>query len=246
MTIPHKRAPQVSGFFSCDIDPDKFYAQKVPLYPNQYQRWLVALDKPFGQIDVGSLQSVVVDFLVKVGARAGLVSGVGANFRAVKVLGVSDVKPTTESLADKGGVMKVVEPIPKIHTSPLWSSERTDMLYVAIEFYYDGSSSEGLWPWSARGFNIRCPEDAISGLIAVMRPVATPVPPEGAMDAALKPLESAAIAVDDALKPVLKDLKEKLEVPLGEVGGALKVLLWGGAAVLLFNLFRGTSPPSRV
>lgn len=237
-------AARVAGFFSCQVDRKSFYEQKIPLYPDKYNRWLVAIPTPpDGKLDVESLKGDVLMWLNNVGTQSGIDhSLMFGNFRAVKVLGVTTKKPTLEQLQRDRRIEKIVEPLPAFYASPLSDSPATQIVYVAIEFYYDGDATSGKWPWHARGFAIQCPEDLISGVVAVMKPYAALAPPT-LMQELERPLQKAAIAVDEEVEPVLKAIAESR--PAQHTLDAWQVLMYAGAGVLLFNLYRATAPTSR-
>ena len=93
-----------------------------------------------------------------------------------------------------------------------------DSIYATIRFVYTGTERTLVpWPWKSRGFVIQCPEDVIAGVLSVSPP--SPAP--------------ADLDPDDGLNPFKK--------PLDTIETALKVVLWGGAAVLLLNLYRATN-----
>jgi hypothetical protein len=53
-----------------------------------------------------------------------------------------------------------------------------------------------------------------------------------------KPIQEAAIVVDEAVKPIIKEVAETLK-PVGlEIGTALKVALWGAVGLGLWHLHK--------
>lgn len=218
--------PQVGGFFSCDVDRDAFYSQKAPIYPEQFQRWIVALPL-WNKISEDEVKRRVAAFLQE--------AGIGNwDYRAVTVLGMSEKQPEGWPNAKK-----VVSPIPDFKAGPL-TSDSIPMLYVAIEFWYDGNLTEIKWPWLARGFVIQCPEDTLGGLMAVMPPLAAPAPPT-ILEETMKPLNDAAIEIHDGARDIIVTLADKMEEPIKEIGSVLQFLLWGVAGVLIYNVHRGIS-----
>ena len=214
----------VAGFFSCEVDRETFYAQKARMFPGEYQRWLIVLERP-SVINESTVKKAVSYWMQTVAAKSGLKMLAPGNVRDVRVLSAGVQQPSNLSEA-----VKVVTPVPTFRTGPL-SSDVKPMLYVAIEFFYDGAAKSIAWPWSARGFINDCPEDIIAGLLAVMpsRDPARAPPDLG---------EQILIDIADTAGPAIDALSEL--APIKEVKNAAKFLLWGGAAVVLFQIYKGS------
>lgn len=90
-------------------------------------------------------------------------------------------------------------------------------IYASVSFLYAGTRVEVTpWPWLTRGLVIECPEDVIAGVLAVLPPTVATKEPLGTLE-----------QIGDSLST------------------ATKVVLWGGAALLLLRLAQLTKPPAR-
>lgn len=219
---------RVGGFFSCELDRAAFYAQEVPLYPEQYQRWLIALQRP-DDLNLDTLRAAVLQWFYTVGKQAGIRAELGGNLLALEVLGASLTLPNLQ----REGVRQVVYPLPTIKASPLSSSPSTSLIYVSVQFWYDGSATAAPWPWLSRGFTIRCPEDAISGLIAVMEPYTPPEAPPNTIE------QMASEAVERVVENISHTSTGRAVV------STTKLVLWGAAGLVLWNVYQATRPRNR-
>ena len=207
----------MAGLSPCDVDAHGFYEQTVPLYESAYQRWVIVFAS-----DDDATEAVVLDRLQLVIAMAGLAP---SEYRALKVNVVSDQFPNDLSRA-----VKVVNPLPQAQDEKLY--------YASVEFWYAGKERTARWPWKSDGF-WGCPEDVVAGVLSVLPPARVPVGPPTVFDEKVNPyLVEAGETVLDAV-----DAAKQL-VPVQQLGGAIQLLMWGGAAVLLFNLFTATRPKS--
>jgi hypothetical protein len=217
----------VGGFFRCDYDRKAFFNQRVPLYPNQYQRWLIIAQKP-STTNASTIKKAAIQWFEMVGSRAGLLlGGVNANIRAVKVVSASEAPEVNTR------VMKwVLQPLPQLKAGAL-SNSPARVLYITVEFWYSGSATDAPWPWLSRGFVIQCPEDVIGGLAAVLSPLKAPEPPT-LLEELHRPIQEAAISLSEKAQPYLeqiKDLPRKLELAHG-LKTLANVALWGGVGFI--------------
>lgn len=183
--------------YICQV-PQSFYDNKVPLFTDKYNRWIIAL--PIDAKD--NLENRVKYFLSHVANQA---ISWGGNARALRIIGTSDIWPDLSTA--KSAINKI----------PIGD----DVIYVGFEFYYSGTANSAPWPWSSRGFAIQCPEDILSGLIAVMNPVSGVEPP-GILDDMKASFDEIIIDINDNfIEPLIKPVKDTAKYVVYGLGGLL-------------------------
>lgn len=221
-----KGSTSIGGWFDCRIDAATFASQNpsARLWSNTYQRWLIAVagDRPASDVDV--LFNLKTMLLNPAFSKAGL------RYSSLKLVSVSTSAPTSNMLSGAKETARV--DLSQLHFgSPAGSpatSGASPGYYAVVEFWYEGTASEiRPWPWAARGFFTKCPEDVIAGLVAVMSP--------------REPTEAELASEQN----VLEQLAEPAKAVGREVTQALRLVLWGGAAVLVWQIFRATNVVKR-
>lgn len=232
---------QISGIFFCDINPEDFRKNTAPLFPGQMQHWLAIIDSGLMQETEGktapeymarfnrmspegkkqSITALSKEFLLHyVKALGGVFeTDVALNLSATRgnvscIRGIS----VSQNAHIKGTEKTYNDLIPKpaiILRAPLGGEIDNRALFLEFVFLYEGRREKTIWPWIGRGVLRACPEDLQEGLVAVYSPAV--VPNE---------------CTDDSIWP---------ENPLSEVSSAFKLVLWGSAAVVLYNVAKGAA-----
>lgn len=202
------------SFFFCNIDRKQFEAANpvLPLYPGKTNRWIIAFPSPVNDADVRATADFFFVFS-------------GVKLDGVKGWRVDKWMPGVPG--DLSGAASVVQGLPELPK---------DYVYAGVRFVYEGTLTElRPWPWRARGFVIRCPEDLIMGTVAVFPPV--------------EPTPADIDAAGHGGSP-LDAIREEIQAPITEVANTLntgtKILIWGGAALLLFHLHGSLSSTRRI
>lgn len=222
----------VSGVFGCEVALDEMRAQRLPLFAGQINRWIVMTSVLPGLSPDKQSELVTRDIeQLFIGHQGDPVEGGGLLERQfpihptkIKRLSIGPVftigKPPTIEAAEKGQMQGFLKLNP--HGAKLYRNT----LFTPVSFVYapelnDKGSRGTNWVWNrANKLFAEC-ADGGYGLAAVLEPVA------------LSPEE-------------LKAVEKEPSGLFGEIGvqlsGATKVLLFGGAAILLFHLFNATKP----
>lgn len=213
----------IGGWFNCNLDEKKFTIDNpsARLYGKLYQRWLVAVAGPKPASDEAILFDIQTHLLRPAFGRASL------RYSSLKLISASSTPPTAALLSGAKETVNVA--LSKLNFgSPINDEPNTEGYYATIEFWYDGAQAElRPWPWAARGFLIQCPEDVIVGLVGV-----------------LSPREPTAAELE-AEKDLLEKVTEPAKKAADEIQMALKVVLWGAAAIILFRVFSATGKVER-
>lgn len=203
------------SFIVCNVDRDELERQnpELPLYPGKINQWIVAVKaSPSGE---SVKQAIAMLFYPFSGIIPLETTGFTPPVRDLALTSWQVGPPTSLS-----GAMATLRGFPS-------EALPKDRIYAAIRFQYMGTEpSLSPWPWRGRGFVIRCPEDVIGGVLAVMPPFEPPKESEtpGPLDRIIgAPLTGAA-----------RDIALYAKI----IGGA-------AVAVLLFNLYQWTKSPRR-
>lgn len=227
------------SFFSCDtMSADQWREQVfIPMFPNMVNRWLIATnrgpvsekltDKTKEQLDIAAYR-----WLAAQGPAFGFsnVPTEGAHLKSLPV-NVTDwnvvaVSGNPLKAAPKGADGKRLKPVKGMSKLPLKPPEliKPDTKFLLVEFRYVGAEREKPWPFGDPQPMVFCPEDANIMPVAVY----SPLKPSQA-----KPVKKVRRPVDD----LLDELPNPLRKPLKRLDTMSAVVIYGGAAILLTQLF---------
>ncbi len=214
----------VDGFFECDVNVTDIQKQKLKLFPEMRQRWMVAIPRE-------NFPETISDEDVKEQAERWMgwvsqESGVKPSFFGgrglIKVIAWVNGIPSTFE-----GAEQVASPMPKeFHGSPL-SSTPIKMVTVGISFYYDGDETEVVWPWSARGITktFRCAEDVLRGALLATLPPLEPTEEDTKTlwDSIVETIVEPVTDVIEDIGAKAADIGKQVLIGVGIVAGALIV-----------------------
>lgn len=237
-----------------DVEYYTVIPKKGPtLYPGMLQRWAIVrrADSIVGPDDKRPLVDEKDPRIMKAARHfvMNAMSIVGANswtqIASVKVLAWGHgVEPSIFKAPEH------IKKIPEFHFSVL-SDRQVSVVTIVVEFYFEGTTAQlkskqpitgRQWPWYVMGVGaFPCPEEMGpgGGLLAVLPPTTPPLHQITPMEELTSPLRKVIIETHDLIEkhgPELPTLDDTKSAALG----AMNVLLWGGAGILLFNLYQST------
>lgn len=225
--------------FTCEgMSADQWRSQVfIPVFPGMVNRWIVAtnrgpVDKPLTdkvkeQIDIEAFrwmagQGPAFGFSNLPTKQSRELRELPVNVQNWNILGVSD---SPLKLAPKGPDGKRLKPLKGFTSLPFKPPIiKADTKFLMLEFLYSGLERQKPWPFGDPQPIVFCPEDADIMPVAVYKPLAP-------ADAA--PVKDVRRPVDDLLDRVPNPLRR----PLERFDTMTKVVIWGGAAIVLTQLF---------
>lgn len=206
------------GLFGCEVDPDAIGGQILPLFPDKVQEWLMVFPEPENGTREGLLRMVGAWFSTY-GEKYGLDPlGAQATVEQIEVKETTRNRPPTRE--QMPGVAAVSIFAPMVAKAPAGPDK--PVLYVGVTFHYNGAKTETRWPWEARGFSTRCPEDFLGGVYAAFAP-------------SEKPKEVEKPGLFERVLPGL-DITTPAKDVVNAASSVSKAVLWVGGAIVLFKL----------
>lgn len=228
------------AFFTCDNMSGKEWADKVfiPMFPGMVNRWLIAtnrgpVDKPLTDKTKEQLDVAAFRWLASQGPFFGFSNLPTKASRELRDLPVNvedwnvvAVGSNPLKVAPKGADGKRLKPVKGMSKLPLKPPEliKPDTKFLLIEFRYTGLENEKPWPFGDPQPIVFCPEDANIMPVAVYSPL---------KPADAQPVKPVRRPIDD----LLDDIPNPFRKPLKRLDTMSAVVIYGGAAILLTQLF---------
>lgn len=247
----------VAGFCS-----DKEYYAVIPrqgptMFPGMVQRWAIVRrtdsvvdfdDKDVLQDDDERIEQAARHFIMNA------MSIVGAN----SWTHISDLRVTGWTHGVPDSIMNApqhIKKVPEFHSST-FSDRQVSVVTIMVEFYFEGSVAQFAskdpvsgrqWPWYVGGVTgaFPCPEDMHQGggLLAVLTPEEPPLHQITPIEEMVSPLKDLINDTHDFIQahgPTLPEIPDSPADPTTPFG----MMLWGGAGILLLNLYNATKSRS--